>query len=189
MVAILAEDDSDAEALSNIVRQILTGVRIKPKGYDGGGGLCRKGARDIKTWWTLGFRTFVVCHDADKNSPESIRDKLLKEVVVPAEAAGNCCIAVPVQEIEAWLIADEMAIKKVIPKFDFKGHSQPEKLDDPKEWLIEQSEAENGKPLYSPKTFNPAVAKQLRIDVVQKKCPSFALFISHFKTVHASAGR
>jgi len=82
-----------------------------------------------------------------------------------------------VQEIEAWLIADESAITAVIPSFRFKGHSQPESIQSPKEWLIDQSEAENGKPLYSPKTFNAAVAKHLRFDVVAKKSPSFKAFL------------
>jgi hypothetical protein len=82
-----------------------------------------------------------------------------------------------VQEIEAWLIADEQAIIAVIPSFRFKGHNQPESIQSPKEWLISQSKAENGKPLYSPKTFNSAVAKRLRFDVVQKKCPSFKAFV------------
>lgn len=179
MFAILAEDDSDAEALSHIVKKHFKNDRlsVKKKGYDGCGGLCAKGARDIRTWRDLGIQRFVVCHDADQHPPEKIRQKVLEAIVKPAKAEDVCCITVPVQEIEAWLIADETAIATVIPSFHFKGHKQPESIQSPKEWLIKQSEAANGKPLYSPKTFNAAVAKHLRFDVVASKCPSFKSFL------------
>ncbi len=75
------------------------------------------------------------------------------------------------------MIADEAAINQVIPTFSFKGHENPERIRDPKEWLCAQSRAANGKPLYSPKTFNPAVARRLRFDVVARKCPSFKCFL------------
>jgi hypothetical protein len=179
MFAILAEDDSDAEALSHIVKRHFSNDRlsVKKKGYDGCGGLCAKGARDIKAWSMQGITRFVVCHDADSNPPSEIREKVLKAIVRPSGAEQQCCITVPVQEIEAWLIADEQAITAVIPSFRFKGHNQPETISSPKEWLIKRSEAENGKPLYSPKTFNAAVARRLRFDVVKGKCPSFRAFV------------
>jgi hypothetical protein len=179
MFAILAEDDSDAEAMSHIVRKHYRNDRlsVKTKGYDGCGGLLRKGARDIRTWLDQGIKQFVVCHDADGHRPEVIRQKVIDKIVRPAKAEKVCCIVVPVQEIEAWLIADEAAIKQVIPSFRLKGHNQPESIPSPKEWLIDQSRASNGKPLYSPKTFNAAVAKRLRFDVVKKKCPSFRGFL------------
>jgi len=184
MFAILAEDDSDAEAISHIVRRHFNddSLSIKKKGYDGCGGLCAKGARDIKTWSVQGITRFVVCHDADSNAPSDIREKVLKAIARPSGVEQQCCITVPVQEIEAWLIADEQAVAAVIPSFQLKGQSQPESISSPKEWLIKQSEAENGKPLYSPKTFNAAVAKRLRFDVVQRKCPSFKAFVDCLNT-------
>lgn len=186
MFAILAEDDSDAEVLSCIVKRHFDNdhLSVKKKGYDGCGGLCRKGARDIKNWLARGIKRFVVCHDADSNSPTDIREKVLTKIIRPADAEKQCCITVPIQEIEAWLIADEDAINAVIPSFQFKGHNQPEKIQSPKEWLIKQSEAANGKPLYSPKTFNAAVAKHLRFDVVQRKCPSFKAFVDCLTSEH-----
>ena len=179
MIAILAEDDSDADALSHLVKRHFDDTRltVKKKGYDGGSGLCRKGARDIKTWLRQGVKRFVVCHDSDSHPPYQVREKIMNAVVKPSGAESHCCIVVPVQEIEAWLIADELAINDVIPTFQFEGHATPEHIGSPKEWLVGQSKAKNGKPLYSPKTFNAAVAKRLRLDVVSKKCPSFAAFL------------
>lgn len=119
----------------------------------------------------------MICHDADSNAPSDILERVLASIVRPSGKESECCVIVPVQEIEAWIIADETAVNAVIPSFRFKGHRQPEKIVSPKEWLIKQSEAANGKPLYSPKTFNAAVSKRLRLDVVQKKCPSFKNFV------------
>lgn len=179
MFAILAEDDSDAEALSYIVKRHFKDDRlpIRRKGYDGCATLCRKGARDIKTWRNQGISRFVVCHDSDLNPPEMILEKVMTKIVRPAGVTDQCCIAVPVQEIEAWLIADEEAISSIIPTFRFNEQLHPESIADPKEWLVKQSKAANGKPLYSPKTFNAKVARLIRLDVVQAKCPSFKAFL------------
>lgn len=180
MFAILAEDYSDAEALSFLVRRRLSNDRlsIKKKGYDGCAALCRKGARDIKTWAGVGVRRVIVCHDSDGNPPGKIRQKVLERIISPSLFAGPSCVTIPVEEIEAWMIADETAINAVIPSFKFKGHSNPEAIRNPKEWLCGQSRASNGRPLYAPRTFNPSVAKKLRFEVVAAKCPSFQAFLT-----------
>lgn len=180
MYAILAEDKSDAEALKVIIRKHLknSAITVKTKGYGGCAPLRRKGAKDIQYWATEGVVHFVVCHDADANSPEDIRKAVTDKVLTPSGFADKCCIVVPVQEIEAWLIADETAICNVIPSFAFEGHPNPESIVSPKEWLVRKSRAANGKPLYSPATFNPEVAKHIRLDVVARKCASFRAFIA-----------
>lgn len=179
MFAILAEHDSDAEVLDCIVRKHFEGRRfsVKRKGYDGCPGLMRKGQRDIRAWIGQGISRFLICHDSDAHPPKSIRE-LVKSKIVGTSVATGYCIVVPVQEIEAWLIADETAINEVIPSFRFEGHPNPESIDSPKEWLIRKSRASNGKPLYSPTTFNAAVARRLTFDTVAKKCPSFREFLS-----------
>jgi Domain of unknown function (DUF4276) len=179
--AILAEDASDAEALKHLIRRHLNdeSLRVKEKGYDGCGALRRKGARDIKAWLAQGVQRFVICHDADSNPPHKVREKVLRDVVGPSNAKKElCCVVIPVQEIEAWLIADEAAINEVIPSFRFSGHSNPESIDSPKEWLVKQSKGANGKPRYSPKTFNAAVAQHVQFDLVARKCASFRAFLS-----------
>jgi Domain of unknown function (DUF4276) len=180
MFAILAEHDSDADVLTLVLKRHLNndGLSVKKKGYDGCGGLCAKGARDIKSWAERGISHFIICHDADSNPPAAIREKVAAAVVRPSGHTRRlCCIVVPVQEIEAWLIADEAAINAVIPSFGFEGHPNPETIRDPKEWLVRESEAKNGKPRYSPRTFNAAVARHLRFEVVLQKCPSFRAFL------------
>lgn len=179
MFAILAEDDTDAEVLKRILRRRLQSDRIpvKQKGYEGCAPLCRKGARDVRRWMSAGVTHFIICHDADGEAPEQIRKRVVQTVLEPSGFGGAVCIAVPVEEIEAWMIADEAAINAVFRSFDFQGHPKPESIPSPKEWLRKQSRAANGKPLYSTSTFNPAIAKHLRLDVVAAKCPSFKAFM------------
>ena len=110
-----------------------------------------------------------------------VKQKVIKTIVQPSGLGEGCCIVVPVQEIEAWIIADDAAVRMVIPSFDFEGHNNPEAIRDPKEWLIRESIARNGKPLYSPKTFNEKVAAHLNLDLVAKKCPSFKAMIDWLK--------
>jgi len=177
--AILAEDNSDKEFLSIVLRRYYQSdnMTIKGKGYGGCSEMLRKGQRDVEAWLRKGVGRFVICHDADKSSPDSVYTDVIKRIVQPAGLERVCCIVVPVEEIEAWVIADEEAVRHVIPTFLFKGHHNPETISDPKEWLIAKSRAANGKPLYSPATFNPAVARHLRLDVVAKKCQSFTRFL------------
>lgn len=178
MFVILAEDDSDADTIACIVRRrVHAGASIKKKGYDGCGALCRKGARDIIQFATKGANRIIVCHDADSNPPSAIREKVLNKIIRPSGYSGIACVVVPVEEIEAWIIADEQAVNAVIPTFTFKAQPNPENIPRPKEWLCKQSRAANGSPLYSSTTFNPSVAMHLRFDVVAKKAPSFRAFL------------
>lgn len=180
MLAILAEDDSDAEVLMHLVRRRLNDDRmpIKKKGYGGCAALCRKGARDIRTWAAAGVARVIVCHDSDGKPVDEVRRNVIDRVIKPSGFPGVHCIVIPVEEIEAWMIADEAAINAVIPSFRFKGHDNPQSIASPKEWLRDQSRASNGKPLYSPATFNPAVAMRLDLDRVAKKCPSLREFMA-----------
>jgi len=180
MLAILAEDISDAEVLTQLVRRRRGDDRlpIRKKDYEGCAGICRKGYRDIRLWVSRGIITeIIICHDADRNPPSEIREKVRKAVLRRSGFDGPACIAVPVEAIEAWMIADETAIHRVIPSIRLKGHVRPETIPDPKAWLIRMSRRRNSKPLYVPNNSNPVVAKYLRFDVVAKKCPSFKAFV------------
>jgi len=185
MFAVLAEDDSDAEVLYHIIKQYYNDERltVKTKGYQGGPGLCKDGARDIDVWLNRGIKFFVVCHDADTKNPHEVREEVARKVLKSANARSCSCVIVPVQEIEAWLIADEQAINRAIPSFRFKGHDHPESISSPKEWLVNESKKRSSKPLYAPTIFNPKVAKHLRHNVVARKCPSFKVFTDYLNAV------
>jgi hypothetical protein len=175
MHCILAEDRSDAETLAVIVRRLLNDDRapLLKKGFSGCAELCRKGAAHINQFRARGATRFIVCHDADRNNPAEIRQVVQRRIIAPANCAAASCIVVPVQELEAWIIADEQAVSRVIPTLALPEVAQPEQLDDPKEWIIRNSRVRNARPLYAYAAHNMRVAVYLDFDRIAQKCPSF----------------
>ncbi|HVX84630.1 MAG TPA: DUF4276 family protein [Phycisphaerae bacterium] len=182
MVAVLGEDRSDAESLVELVRNISgrQNQTVFRKGFSGCAELRRKALSHLRLFQQKGCTRFIVCHDADRSSPEHIRR--LVRAALGREFMDTCFIAVPVQELEAWLIADRCAIKRAIPSMDIDEVRQPEMIDSPKEWLLEASRGRNSKPLYSPTTFNPKVAAFLDPNMVASKCPSFSVLKDFVQT-------
>jgi hypothetical protein len=173
--AILGEDKSDAATLKIIVRRFLAdaSIRIKQKGYHGCGDLCANGARPLRAFADQGATRFVVCHDADGPDPEPACKRVLEKVIAPAGLQESSCIVVPVQELEAWILADETAVRKVIPSFDLRATANPEQVPGPKEYLEDLSRTGRSRPLYIHAIHNERVAEHLDFDTLYKKCPSF----------------
>ncbi|HVX15111.1 MAG TPA: DUF4276 family protein [Pirellulales bacterium] len=178
MFGILGEDDSDIATLRTLVRRITSpSVRVKGKGYDGCAKLLAKGAGDILIFRDLGVRRFIVSYDADKSDPAKVRSKVWESVVSPTGLAEDCCIVVPVQEIEAWILADMDAIRQVVSSFrPPKPIPSPEHIQDPKEYLERLSKDERGIKLYRHASHNEKVAVHLNLPTVRAKCPSYRPF-------------
>jgi hypothetical protein len=174
-LAVLAEARSDADTIVVIIRRLLGNPRLPvlSKGFSGCGELRRKGASHIRQFSARGASRFVICHDADGPDPEPARRQVQQCIVAPAGLASASCIIIPVQELEAWIIADEAAIRRVIPTFDLSPVSQPETQGSPKEWLVEQSRRGRTRPLYVPAVHNPRVAEHVDFHTLGSKCVSF----------------
>ena len=188
MYAVLAEDRSDVDVLKAIIARLhsLTKPAHKPailgKGYDGCNEMLRKGARDLINFSRRECKRFVVCYDSDREDPARRRQRVLNEVVKPSGVGDPICVLVPVQEIEAWILADLDAVQSVIKGWRAKKPiANPEGIKDPKEYLIRLSR-ENGKPLYSHATHNPVVARSLDLEKIHGKCPSFRPLVALVKT-------
>jgi hypothetical protein len=185
-LAILAEARSDTDALAEMIRNAVPqglSFAIKHKPYGGCGHLRRKGMRDVKLFVKQGVKVIIVCHAADRSMAQTIHDKVMSGVVKPSGYKDICCIVIPVVELEAWLIADEVAVNKAIPSVKFPSQNHPEMITDPKKWLLEHSRNSGGKPIYVPTLHNRLVAKHLDRTKVSKKCPSFAKFLSHIPRI------
>ena len=102
-------------------------------------------------------------------------------VIKPAGIEANACIVVPVQEMEAGLIADEAAIAKTIPLFKLSPVAPPEKIAKPKEYLEKKSRVTRTRSLYSHVTHNSRVAEHLDLKKVADKCPSFRPLLQFLK--------
>ncbi len=86
---------------------------------------------------------------------------------------GPYCVIVPVQELEAWILADIQSVSKVFTSWRPQPISNPEGINSPKEFLEKLSRAANHKPRYAHAVHNARVAEHLDIDILMTKCPSF----------------
>lgn len=181
--ALLAEDRSDVDALVVLIKRIIgqENATISRKGFGGCGELRRKAHSHIAEFSRQGATHFIICHDSDRSTPQDVRDKVIAAIKAKIPLDFDHMIVVPVQELEAWIIADEAAIHTAIPSLTINPVAKPEEINDPKEWLIRQSQVGRSKPLYSPATFNAKVAGHLEIDKVKKKCNSFNELVDYLQ--------
>jgi hypothetical protein len=106
---------------------------------------------------------------------------IISTVIKKANLPVDACVAVvPVQELEAWILADLDAVLRLIPSWHPPPHPipHPETVPSPKEHLrrISRNRATK-KDRYVDTWHNPRVAPFLRIDVLAAKCPSFVPFL------------
>ena len=177
MYGIIAEADSDAATLKVLVRRLAnndTTLRIRAKGYDGCGEMFRKAPSLIGLFLRMGLTRFVIAYDADGADPLARRQEVMSKIVRPSGVQDSCCVVIPVEEIEAWILADIGAVSHVFSSWHPAPiRDNPETIHDPKEYLEDLSRKRNKKPIYAHATHNERVAEYLRLDVVAKRCPSF----------------
>ena len=115
MYGIIGENSSDVATLKVLVRRLASNesLSVKTKGY-GVRGMLGKGARQFRLFRGLGCTRFIACHDADGRSTP--KHKVVAEKIVrPSGIDEGCCIVVPVQELEAWILADIECATRFFP--------------------------------------------------------------------------
>jgi hypothetical protein len=171
---ILGEHASDTATLKVLVRRLAGApVKIKGKGYSGCAEMLRKGARQLRLFQNLGYSRFIVCHDADGPDPAPAREKVASKIIRPSGIRTDCCIVVPVQELEAWILADIECAVKIFPSWKPAAIDNPERIENPKEYLERLSRDSRQKSRYSHATHNEHMAKYLNLENIRHKCPSF----------------
>jgi hypothetical protein len=174
---VIAEDPSDIDTLRVLIRRLSnnSGLPLKGKGYGGCGEMLRKGASQLKLFADLGCKRFIICYDADGPDATARRQELVDRIIAPTGIVRASCLAlVPVQEIEAWILADvHQAVPHVIPSWKPAEVSGPESIASPKEHLEQLSRGSNKKPRYVYTIHNSRVAAFLNFPTVLKKCKSF----------------
>ena len=137
MYGILAEDRSDAATLKVIVRRLLadSSFPIRAKGFDGSGELLRKGANQLRLFRDLGCTRFIVCHDADGIDPAPKFDLVRSKIVRASQLENASCILVPVQKLEAWILADIESAAQIFSSWQPTAIDNPERIANPKEHL------------------------------------------------------
>lgn len=174
MYGIIGEDASDVGALKVIIRRLAnnSSLSIDTKGYCGCAEMLRKGARQFRMFANRGVTKFIVCYDADRTNPTERFDEAKRKIWVEASVPGECCIVIPIQELEAWILADISAVTNVIKSWTPADVSNPENIDDPKEYL-EKLSRQQQRPRYVHAIHNERIAHHLNLTKVAQKCPSF----------------
>ena len=94
------------------------------------------------------------------------------------EFRKKVCICIIVNEIEAWLLADEQVLSEIL-------HYKVKEINKPEQILYAKEELKDifrkaGK-MYLTKVANK-LHQKLIINIVQKKCPSFTAFCKLLRT-------
>jgi hypothetical protein len=176
MFAVLGEDDSDANSLVVLVRRIsgLPNQTILKKGFRGCGHLRQNACRVIREFHLRGATRFIICHDADNENPEHLKKSVRSTLLKSGCREFVCEIVVPVQELEAWIIADNTAIKKLLNSLSIPNVTSPEHINDPKGWLRRRSRiSSKANYTYVPTIHNERIALHIDLDTLERKCPSF----------------
>lgn len=173
-IGFIAEDNSDVEVLFMLARKVVPGATIEKRSFvaHGSGKIKSK----CKSWaMTLAAQQcnmLVVAHDLDRNNINTLRSSL--QASLSPSPIGKNLIVIPVHEIEAWLLSDEIAIKKAfqitskVPKVE-----APESISSPKERLGWYVHTHTGKrKRYINAVHNAKIAKYLDIRRV-RRCSSF----------------
>lgn len=178
-IAIIAEDDTDCDAILTIVRRVFLGENknISPEKWasKGCGNLKKKLPAHLNSLSRKGCTVFIIVHDLDQNpqngslNDESQLRKKLEELTSSFQGIIHICI--PIEELEAWFWSDPEVIKS-IGKGKGKAEANPDKISKPKEKLIKLSKGENRQPRYST-NMNAELAAILDFDICADRCPAF----------------
>lgn len=175
MFGVIGEHNSDVATLKVLVRRLAKNdsIQIKTKGYSGCAEMLRKGAQQLSAYCALGCKKLIICYDSDGASVDARIRAVQERIVLPAQLSQPYLVVVPVQELEAWILADIKAVTKVFPSWRPKEIISPELINSPKEHLEKLSRDSNRIPRYSHATHNERVAQHLNLNTISKKCSSF----------------
>ncbi len=175
MYGILGEDSSDVATLKVLVRRLADdeSLPIRTKGYSGCAQMLRKGASQLRTFLNLGCSRFIICHDADGPDPEPNRERVRTRIIKPSDISDDYCIVVPVQELEAWILADIECATNIFSSWKPTAIHNPEAIPSPKEHLKKLCRTGHKRRRYFHTIHNEQMAKHLDLQKISRKCPAF----------------
>lgn len=186
-IALIAEDDTDCEAVQKIIHRVL-GKETKTKKWASKGcsTLKKKLAPKLQAMSEEGCNVFVIIHDLDRDPQNnSLNDeaKLRKtlDAAVSEIQSNNKHICIPVEELEAWFWSDPEVVK-YIGQGNGKAHLNPHMIAKPKEELIKLSRDERRRPRYST-NMNVKLAEMLNLEHCSDRCPSFKYLLKFLKSL------
>src|SRR5262249_40750824 len=147
-IGVIAEEENVVEVLYELTCKLIRENAFSFTRFIGHG--CGKLRNKCRAWAAAlvrrGCTHLMVSHDCDGGEPNALR--ALLEAEVKDSGSRFAIILIPVEELEAWLLADPDALQTVFrmqrrPKVP----ATPERLPDPKKFL-ERLGAKNSKSQY-----------------------------------------
>jgi hypothetical protein len=186
-IALIAEDDTDCDAIRKIVHRVLgEDVTTKKWASKGCSALKKKLTAKLKLLSNEGCSIFIIVHDLDRNpqndslnNETELRSKL--EKLSSGVESFNKHICIPIEELEAWFWSDPEVIKYLGGEKG-KAHPNPHEIKSPKKKLIELSVGENRKPRYST-NMNVELAERLNLNICSDHCPSFKNLLNFLRSL------
>ena len=176
LIGIIAEDDSDVNCIKHFVRRINPTKTFGFKKFVGHG--CGKISRKANSWAkvfkTQGCHVLILVHDLDRNKMSEL-DKRIQDALLPSPIK-KYLICIPTEELEAWLLSDEIAFKSIFNiKKELSLPKHPETVTSPKEFIGKIVRTSTDKKVdYINAKHNEKLAEIINISNIEMKCPSFA---------------
>ncbi len=176
-VALITEDETDYWPVRIYIERIagLSTITFKPKFGNGSGKLVGKCLAWSREMAMKGCNLLVIVHDLDKNDLNILRKDL--ESRLKDSPIANRYVCVPVQELEAWFLADPESIQKAFGfRKAIRSSGLPETIVDPKEKLEAIVYSYSDKTMLYTTVRGKDIALHTDIDKVRGRAASFQEF-------------
>lgn len=179
-IGILAEDQSDVDVIEAILAKYSDRNKFFIKKFVGNG--CGKLKNKCGAWAQIllakGCQHVVLLHDLDRNNKGELRSALACRL--PPADFPHSVIIIPIEELEAWLLSDEDAIKATFSlKSTPKRYRNTEQVKSPKE-ALGQLVWTLGSKRYLNTVHNRRIAEKVSLDNL-RRCPSFRILDNYIK--------
>lgn len=174
MLGLIGENRSDTDTLRILCRRFTAApnLPIRQVSCRGGGNIFRAGARHLRLLAQRGCNKIILCHDADGPEPESTRARLQSHVLNQVSVNSSICLLVPVQAIEAWLLADVAKAQFIFADWPVADFSNPERVPAPRSYLERLSRNPERRTRYVHTIHNARLAEHIDLNLVVFRCPS-----------------
>lgn len=174
-IGVIAEENNDVEVLAEITRKLIPENSFSIAKFVGHG--CGKLRKKCGPWArnlaSRGCDLLVVLHDLDRAVESQLRSGL-EGAVVDSTFKGKL-ILIPIEELEAWLLADAAALKATFTMSKQPNTpANPELIQSPKEFLRDLV-WKSSKKRYVNTVHNRKIAKNLNLDAL-KNCKTYAAY-------------
>jgi hypothetical protein len=172
-IGVIAEDKSDVDVIRAIVAKISKSkVKMLHAVGHGSGRIpakCRAWSENLRG---RGCRFIILVHDLDEREVGELTRKI-KKALGPIPDQSHV-VVIPVREIEAWLLADHEAIRRVFRIGEkIRAIPNPEAIPRPKETLRDLIyHKSRGRIIYVNTVHNAKIASECGIRAMER-CPSF----------------